>query len=119
MSVETLLVAALSSLVASGKVYFSVAPDGAALPRLVLQQVGGVEDQFLDGTLASKERPRIQVAAWADTYNVAKNLSQQAAVALCTAAGLQASPLGAAVADYEPDTKLHGFRQDFLVAADR
>lgn len=118
MSAETLLVAALSSLV-PGPVHFSVAPAGAVTPRLVLQQVGGVEDQFLDGSLASKERPRIQVAAWATTYNVAKNLSQQAAVALCAAAGLQASPLGAAVADYEEGTKLHGFRQDFLIAAER
>lgn len=118
MSAETLLVAALTPLV-TGPVHFSVAPVGAVLPRLVLQQVGGVDDQFLDGSLSSKERPRIQVAAWADTYNVAKNLSQQAAVALCAAAGLQAAPLGAAVADYEPDTKLHGFRQDFLIAADR
>lgn len=117
MSVETLLVAALDPLV-SGPVHFNVASD-AVLPRLVLQQVGGFDDQFLDGELASKERPRIQVAAWATTYNVAKNLSQQAAVALCAAAGLQAVPQGAAVADYEPDTKLHGFRQDFLIAADR
>ena len=118
MSAETLLVAALSPLV-TGPVHFNVAPSGAALPRLVVQQVGGIEDQYIDGTLASKERPRIQVAAWATTYNAAKNLSQAAAAALCAAAGLQASPQGAAVADYEDDTKLHGFRQDFLIASDR
>lgn len=118
MSAETQLVAALMPLV-TGPVHFSVAPNGAALPRLVLQQVGGIEEQFLDGALVSKERPRIQVAAWAATYNEAKNLSQAAAVALCSAAGLQASPQGAAVAAYEEDTKLHGFRQDFLIAADR
>lgn len=118
MSAETLLVAALDPLV-TGPIYFNVAPLGAPTPRLVVQQVGGVEDQFMDGTLASKERPRIQVAAWATTYNEAKNLSQQAAVALCAAAGLQAVPQGAAVGDYEEATKLHGFRQDFLFAADR
>lgn len=118
MSAETLLVAALDPLV-TGTIHFNVAPAGAPTPRLVVQQVGGQEDQFLDGALASKERPRIQVTAWATTYNVAKNLSQAAAVALCASAGLQASPQGAAVADYEDDTKLHGFRQDFLIAADR
>ena len=118
MSLETLLVAALDPLV-TGPIHFNVAPNGAALPRLVVQQVGGMEDQFLDGALGDKERPRIQVAAWATTYNEAKNLSQQAAVALCAAAGLQASPQGAAVADYELDTKLHGFRQDFIVIAVR
>lgn len=118
MSAETLLVSALTPLV-TGPVHFNVAPDSAPLPRLVLQQVGGADDQFLDGSLTSKERPRFQVAAWATTYNVAKNLSQSAAVALCAAAGLQASPQGAAVADYEETTKLHGFRQDFLIAADR
>lgn len=118
MSAETLLVAALTPLV-TGPVHFNVAQSGSVLPRLVVQQVGGIEDQFLDGELSSKERPRIQVAAWATTYNVAKNLSQAAAVALCSAAGLQASPQGAAVADYEDDTKLHGFRQDFLIAVDR
>lgn len=118
MSAETLLVAALAPLV-TGPVHFSVAPSGAALPRLVLQQVGGKELQYTEGGLADIEQPRIQVAAWATTYNAAKNLSQQAAVALCAAAGLQAEPQGAAIADYEEDTKLHGFRQDFLIAAAR
>lgn len=118
MSAETLLSAALDPLV-SQKAWYNVAPSGAALPRLVLQQVGGKELQFLEGTLADIEQPRIQVAAWATTYNVAKNLSQAAAVALCAAVGLQAEPLGAAVADYEEDTKLHGFRQDFLISAAR
>lgn len=118
MSVETLMVAALAPLVA-GPVHFNVAPSGAAAPRLVLQQVGGEELQFTEGELSDIEQPRIQVAAWATTYNVAKNLSQQAAEALCAAAELQVSPLGAAVADYEEDTKLHGFRQDFSVAGKR
>lgn len=118
MSLETLLVAALDPLV-TGPIHFNVAPNGAALPRLVLQQVGGMEDQFLNGELGSKERPRIQVATWAATYNEAKNLAQQAAVALCAASGLQATVQGAAVADYEQETKLHGFRQDFVIAADR
>ncbi len=118
MSVETLMVAALSPLV-TGPVHFNVAPAGAVAPRLVLQQVGGYELQFMEGELADMEQPRIQVASWATTYNVAKNLSQAAAVALCSAAGLQVEPLGAAVADYEEDTKLHGFRQDFLVAGKR
>ena len=118
MSAETQLVAALMPLV-TGPIHFNVAPTGSVLPRLVVQQIGGMEDQFLNGELGSKERPRIQVAAWAATYNEAKNLSQQAAVALCASAGLQTSAHGAAVADYEPDTKLHGFRQDFVIAADR
>lgn len=118
MSVESLMVSALAPLV-TGPVHFSVAPAGAAAPRLVLQQVGGDELQFMEGELADMEQPRIQVAAWATTYNVAKILSRQAAAALCAAAGLQVEPLGAAVADYEEDTKLHGFRQDFSVAGKR
>ena len=43
-------------------------------------------------------------------------------VAAAAACALQLGfkpPQGAAVADYEDDTKLHGFRQDFLIAADR
>lgn len=117
MSAESTLQTLLTPIL--GRViYFNVAPLGAPTPRIVAQQAGGEEDQFLDGSLASKERPRMQIACWATTYLVAKTLSKQVAQAVSTSA-LQGQPLGAAVAVYEEATSLHGFRQDFLIAADR
>lgn len=118
MSAESLLVAALAPLV-TGPVHFNVAPTGSVLPRLVVQQVGGQELQYMEGELADIEQPRMQFASWATSYGAAKALAKSVAAALCSAEGLQCSPLGAAVADYEEDTEMHGFRQDFVVVAKR
>lgn len=118
MSAEATLVTLLSSLV-SGRIYPDVAPSGAALPRIVYQQVGGEGLSFMDGSMPSKENGRMQIVCWATTRLAAINLSKQVESAVCGSATLQATPLGARVSDYEADTQLYGSRQDFSVWPNR
>lgn len=114
MSAEPILVSLLSPLV-SGRVYLDVAQSGAALPRIVMQQVGGQAMTYLEGALPDKENARMQVVCWAATRLAAINLAKQVEAAIVAATTIQATPLGARVSDYEADTQLYGARQDFSV----
>lgn len=117
MSAEATIVALLAGLV-SGRVYPDVAPSGAALPRIVYQQVGGTGLSFIDGTLPSKENGRMQIACWATTRLAAIDMAKQVEALMC-ASQLQAAPLGARASVYEEDTQLYGSQQDFSVWPDR
>lgn len=118
MSMEVLIRDALLPL-ASGGVHWNVAPQQAGSPRFVCQQVGGKGLNYVDDTVPDKQNARIQVAVWAGTPAEAKRLSLLAESALILAPGLQCETLGAATGTFEPDTGLHGARQDFSIWADR
>ena len=118
MSAEPILVALLSPLV-SGRVYLDVAQSGAALPRIVMQQVGGQSISFVDGTLPSKENGRMQIVSWAATRSACVALAKQVEAAVCGSAALQATPLGARVSEFEAETGLYGAMQDFSVWPNR
>jgi hypothetical protein len=114
MSAEATLNTLLGGLVA-GRVYPDVAPAGSALPRIVYQQVGGVEEVYTEGALPDKENGRMQIACWATTRPAAVALAKQVAAALVASTAFQATPIGARVSGYEEDTKLYGTRQDFSI----
>lgn len=114
MSAESSIYTLLSSLV-GGRVYPDVAPDGAVLPMIVYQQVGGTGLSFIDGTLPSRENGRMQVSCWATTRPAAVSLSKQVEVIICGATALQSIPLGARVSAFEQETGFYGCRQDFSV----
>ena len=114
MSAEPILVSLLSPLV-SGRVYLDVAPSGALLPRIVMQQVGGQSISFVDGTLPSKENGRMQIVCWASTRLAAINLAKQVEAAIVAAPACQASPIGARISGYEQDTNLFSSHQDFSI----
>jgi len=95
--------------------YPDVAPEGAPLPRIVYQQVGGEVVNYMENTVPDADAARIQVACWASTRAAASTLSKQVENALRQAAGAQARPIGARVNVHEPDTGLFGSRQDFRV----
>jgi hypothetical protein len=118
MSAEATLYTLLSGLVA-GRVFPDVAPEGAALPRVVFQQVGGQGLSFIDGTMPSKENGRMQIACWSTTRAASIALAKQVEAAVCGSAALQATPLGARASDYEQDTNLYACRQDFSVWPNR
>ena len=118
MTMEVLIRDALRPLVAGGA-HWNVAPHGTATPRFVFQQVGGKGLNYVDDAVPDKQNARIQVAAWASTPAEAKRLILQAEAALILADGLQCETLGAATGTFEPDTGLHGARQDFSIWADR
>lgn len=113
MTPEAHVFTALQALV-SGRCYPDVAPSGAALPRIVYQQVGGRSVNYTEGTLPDHENARMQVACWAETREAATALARQAEAALL-AANLQCEPLGARVSVHEPDTGLRCARQDFSI----
>lgn len=114
MSVESDIVAALTSLVA-GRVYPDLAPPAPQLPYIVYQQVGGEAPTFLERAVPSAKNGRFQVNVWAATRLQASALAVQAEAALTTATAFQCKPLGAFVAAFDDDTQLRGTTQDFSI----
>lgn len=78
--IETALIDRLSPLV-EGRVYFGVAPEGAALPRLILQIVSEGAGFTLTGWNGSSDLS-IQVDAWGASYLKALTLARQAFTAM-------------------------------------
>ena len=103
--------AAIRAAVPGIKVYMDVADSGSTAPYVVLQRVGGSGFQHID-TSTSDYEVRLQVAVW-DTSRPTVDAHSRAIEAALMA--LQAIPVGAAVADYEPDTRLRAMRQDFYI----
>ncbi len=113
MSVESLIFDTLKTLV-SNRVYPDVAPqDVTALPRITYQQVGGQGINFLEAAAPSMKNGRFQINVWGATRLQVSGLSRQVEDALRSEVYLQATVLGAPVAEYEPETRLYSTRQDF------
>lgn len=112
MSAEAIIYSTLRGLVAD-RVFPDVAPEGTARPYVTYQTVGGSAINFIDGALPSKRNGRYQLNVWADTRLQAASLARLVEDALRVTTALQATVLGAPVADYEDDTKLFGTMQDF------
>jgi hypothetical protein len=98
---------------ASGRVYPDVAPAGVVKPYIVYQGVGGVDETTFDGP-DTLQNSRMQIAVWANSRAEVSPIMKQVRDAL-TAEPVRATPIGAAVPDYESDTKLYGSRQDFSI----
>ncbi len=112
MTVESDIFDALKGLVAN-RVYPDIAPSPVAKPYITYQQVGGEGVNYLSSAAPNKKNGRFQVNCWGDTRAQAATLARLVEDTLRGAASLQTTVLGAAVAIYEPDTKLRGARQDF------
>lgn len=108
---EAEISAAIRAAVPGIKVYMDVAASGATAPFVVLQRVGGSGFQHID-TSTSDYEVRLQVAVWGSSRPTVDAQSRAIEAALMA---LQAIPVGAAVADYEPDTRLRAMRQDFYI----
>lgn len=111
-SAESVTFGAIKAL-AGGRVYPDVAPAGAALPRIVYQGVGGVDETTFDGA-DTLQNSRMQVVVWSTTRGEAAIIIQQVRAAL-TAEPVLGVPIGAPVSVYEDDTKLYGSQQDFSI----
>lgn len=116
--IETDLVSLVSALVA-GRVYPDMAPQSAALPRVVYQQVGGDAPTYIDDVVPSLRNARMQITAWSRTRAEATTIALAIESLLTTSAAMQARPMGAISATHEPDTGLYGARQDFTIWSDR
>jgi uncharacterized protein DUF3168 len=118
MSLETQLYTALKGLV-SNRVYRDIAPANVTtLPRITFQQVGGDAINFMSGDKPSKKLARVQVNCWDDRRDDVMALARLVEDTLRATLTLGTTVLGAAIAVYEPDTKLFGSMQDFSVSYD-
>ncbi|WP_328586136.1 DUF3168 domain-containing protein [Chitinasiproducens palmae] len=98
---------------ADGRVYPDLAKTRAAVPYIVYQAVGGIDETTLSGA-DQLQNTRMQITVWAADRATASSLMQQIRNAM-TAEPVRAVPIGAPVSEYEDDTKLYGSRLDFSV----
>lgn len=113
MSLEATLYTLLGPLI-GGRCYPDVSPDGATLPLIIYQQVGGQAVDFVEGKVPDKDNARVQVHVWSKTRLEASQIARSARVALVEGTA-KASTQGAAVSLYDDALKLYGSRQDFSV----
>jgi len=95
------------------------APPETERPYVTFQQVGGEVVQCLDNTVPSKENAAMQINVWADSRKAAKSVILAIEARLSVATVIQASPIAAAVSDFDVDMERYCSRQDFDIWADR
>ncbi len=92
--IEALVYTALKSICAS-RVYFDVAPMGAAMPYITFTQVGGEAFSHMANTVPDKQNGRFQFNAWGNSRSACSALMAQIETALVTSTAFQARPIGA------------------------
>ena len=112
MTPEDYIDGLLAPLVA-GRVFPDVAPQGATVPYITYQAVGGDPINFLTGEAPDKSNTRMQVNVWAATRLEAAELGSQVEAAVRSAAQLQPEVLTGRVATYDDLTLHRGTMQDF------
>lgn len=118
MTVESSIYTALKSLCAN-RVYFDVAPMGAAMPYITFTQVGGEAISYLENTVPSLQHGRFQFNVWGTSRSACSALMAQIETALVTSTAFQARPIGAPQSLYDHDMQLYGAMQDFSVFSSR
>lgn len=111
MTLETRMHAALVAL--CPRVFPDVAPFGTATPYVTWQQIGGQAPVYQEGALPDKLNALVQINTWATTRKQASELMRAIEAALVADATLNATPVGALVADVDDDSDLRGAIQDF------
>lgn len=110
MTIEATIFTAVGPL-CSNRVYPDTAPQGATLPYVTYQQIGGRTADFLEGGAPVKRNGRIQFNVWATTRVAANTLMRQIEDTLL-ASPYYFRPLGALVALYDEEVKQYGAQQD-------
>ena len=85
--------------------YPNVAMEGAALPRITFQWISGRDIPDFSGHGGGARQARVQIDAWATTYAEARQLAEQARLALY--AGLVVGAISDNPSGFELDTGLH------------
>jgi hypothetical protein len=112
--IEPTLSGAIASLF-GGRVYPDTAPQGAAYPFCVYQQVGGVTPLSLCVGVPATRNGRFQFWVWARSRVEASTLMRSVESALTSSTAIRAVPLGALIARYEDVTDTYGAQQDFSI----
>ena len=97
-----------------GRLYAIATPDTPLFPLIVYQQVGGQAGWYVEKRMPDHEHARLQIWVWARGIGQAKQISAEVERIICESE-LIAEPYGAAVDDYQEQSKLYGRRQDFGV----
>lgn len=117
MAVEETLTALLNPLVGN-RVYWDATPDGGVdVPDggiIIVQQVGGDADWYVEGAMPSHKNARIQVVCYAKRRVAAGALARLVEKTLCEST-LIAQPFGAFQSNFEPDLKIYETLQQFGV----
>ncbi|RDL24173.1 DUF3168 domain-containing protein [Pseudomonas jessenii] len=112
--IEKSLIDRLSPLV-DGRVYFGVAPEGAAQPRLVIQTVSSITGFTLAGWDGSSDLT-IQLDAWGESFLEALTLAGQAFAAMTTdGADFTTGSADRLADDFENDTKLFSVSWEYTL----
>lgn len=114
MSAEQAIFTALRGI-AADRVYPDFAPERAACPYIVYQQVGGGALNFLDSSAPGTKNARFRISVWAKTRKDAAAVIAQIEAAMRAAAALRTTVLAAPMALADPETRLRGATQDFSV----
>lgn len=105
--------AGLSAMVGV-RIYPDVAPQDAATPRLVWQEVTDAPQNGLDGH-DGLDNYRIQVTSWALNGTLARSVDAQVRAAMAAATAFASICVDNRSLGYEPDTRLHAMQSDFSV----
>lgn len=98
----------------SDRVYPLLVPQGAAMPAITWQHIGGVPMNDLSGGDGDMLNYRVQINCWADTYLAAQALAEAVRARLQTAASsFKAVPLLVPQDVYEESPKRFGVYMDF------
>ncbi|MDA8521981.1 DUF3168 domain-containing protein [Acidovorax sp. NCPPB 4044] len=119
MSIETELVAVLANRCPN--VYATVGPNGAPLPRIVFQHVGGRTLRYTENT-SDLRNILMHVAVWTDDPEAAFALIRQIEDDLCAHPLLQVEPQGephAGIADGAEAQSVYGATQIFAIYGPR
>ena len=112
--IEKSLIDRLAPLV-DGRVYFGVAPEGAAQPRLVIQTVSSITGFTLAGWDGSSDLT-IQLDAWGESFLEALTLAGQAFAAMTTDGADFTTGSADRLADvFENDTKLFSVSWEYTL----
>ena len=82
-------------------------------PYVTYQAVGGRVINFLANTAPGRRNAEIQVNVWSSSRAEALELSRAIETAMRGATAFIATPIAAAVSDFDADVPVYGCRQDF------
>lgn len=112
MAIEGTIQALLAPLAAGGCYPVVNTSPTPVTPYLIFQVISNVPVVSLDGP-SGRERRRVQIDAWADTYKTVKDLELSVKSAMAGATFVNLPLLSQDL--YEPDTKLFRVTMDFSV----
>ena len=112
MTLEERLVELLGAIDSVGsRVYPDTAPDNAAFPLIIYQQVGGRDYGYVDGSLPDHEHARMQITIHGRVRRDVKTIAIE--VKRRMASDLKAEIYGSRVSRFDDVAKIYTSRQDF------